>query len=154
MTDAPGNADPIRQILSELFASQKLGVLGTHSDGQPHASLVAFAASDDLKTLLFATRRPTQKYANIMADARVSMLIDSRSAQDVDFQECVAVTAMGAAAEVDQDEMESLAALYLGRHPNLRQFLALPPTALMKIDVASYHVVSQFEEVTDWPVPR
>jgi len=60
----------IRPVLRELFVSQRLAVLATHDDdGQPYASLMAFAATDDLKYLLVVTGRPTRKYANLSADS-------------------------------------------------------------------------------------
>jgi len=40
----------VKPILRDLFAAQSLAVLATHDDdGQPYASLMAFAATDDLK---------------------------------------------------------------------------------------------------------
>ena len=71
--------EQIREILLELFSSQKLAVLGTHQSGQPYGSLVAFAATADLKNLVFATTRATRKFANLQADSRVSMVLDNRS---------------------------------------------------------------------------
>jgi len=53
----------LQQRPIQLFTSQKLAVLSTQHQGQPHASLIAFAASDDLKELFFATRRATLKFA-------------------------------------------------------------------------------------------
>jgi hypothetical protein len=45
----------MRKDLQELFITQPLAVLSTQSEGQPYASLVAFATSEDLKALFFAT---------------------------------------------------------------------------------------------------
>ena len=83
----------VRKLLKNLFSSQPLAVLASQGDGQPYGNLVAFAATDDLKSLLFATARATRKYANIIKDPRVAMVIDSRTNQKVDFQRAVAVTA-------------------------------------------------------------
>lgn len=66
-------------ILRELLETQLLAVLGTHHQGEPHASLVGFAASPDLRMLYFATGRATRKHADLAADARASMLIDNCS---------------------------------------------------------------------------
>jgi len=85
--------EQIREILLELFSAQKLAVLGTHQAGQPYGSLVAFAATPDLKSLLFATTRATRKFANLQADSRVSMVFDNRSNRVADFRKAVAATA-------------------------------------------------------------
>ena len=87
----------LEHLIRELFESQKLAVLGTQNEGQPYANLVAFAPSDDLKSLYFVTARATRKYANIEADARVTVLIDNRSNEDADFSQAAAVTATGTA---------------------------------------------------------
>jgi hypothetical protein len=55
----------LKKILKELFLSQPLAVLATQFNGQPYGNLVAFAATEDLRGLLFATARGTRKFANI-----------------------------------------------------------------------------------------
>ncbi len=68
------------KIIRELLVSQRLAVLSTQDHGQPYINLIAFAATDDLKYLYFATNRATRKYANLMADSRASLLIDTLDA--------------------------------------------------------------------------
>ena len=76
----------IENDLIKLLRAQPLAVLSTQQEGQPYASLVAFVSSDDLTRLYFATIRSTRKFANIMKDSRVAMLIDNRSNNPADFQ--------------------------------------------------------------------
>lgn len=52
----------LTEQLHELFFTQQLAVLSTTVNGKPYCSLIAFAASDDLKDLIFATTRATRKY--------------------------------------------------------------------------------------------
>jgi len=59
------NLSKLKRNLRKLLRSQLLAVLSTQNQGQPYASLVAFASSDDLKSLYFATSRSTRKYANL-----------------------------------------------------------------------------------------
>jgi nitroimidazol reductase NimA-like FMN-containing flavoprotein (pyridoxamine 5'-phosphate oxidase superfamily) len=75
----------LRQILSSLFASQKLAVLSSFGNEQPYASLVAFAFTEDLQHLIFATTRSTRKFANLSSESRVALLIDNRSNTEKDF---------------------------------------------------------------------
>ena len=89
----------LQSLLRELFASQKFAALATEDGGKPHNCLVAFATTDDLRNLLFTTSRDTSKYRNIVAESRVAMLVDSRSYQDSDFRNAIAVTATGKAKE-------------------------------------------------------
>lgn len=124
--------------LKALFASQKLAVLATQSHGQPHGCLVAFAASDDLTYLVFATDRDTRKYRDIRVSPRVALLIDSRQNQESDFAETLAVTARGRAAEVEGRERDECRRLYLAKHPYLRGFIDRPGVALIQVRVEEY----------------
>lgn len=60
----------IKRDLRKLLRSQPLAVLTTQNQGQPYASLIAFASSDDLKSFYFATTRSTRKYANLSGDSQ------------------------------------------------------------------------------------
>ena len=84
-------------FLRELFTKQKFAALSTLDDTQPYQSLVAFTSTHDLKNLLFCTRRDTQKYSNIKKNARVALLIDNKSNSEKDFEQAIAVTALGTA---------------------------------------------------------
>jgi nitroimidazol reductase NimA-like FMN-containing flavoprotein (pyridoxamine 5'-phosphate oxidase superfamily) len=141
--------------LRELFASQRLAVLATCEEGeQPYANLMAFAVSDDLKSLLLATSRSTRKYANLDADPRVALLIDSRTHQASDIHKAMAVTVLGDAEEVAGAERDRLLRIYLDKHPNLEAFASAPSCALFRVNVRSYYLVRRFQEVTELHVKR
>ena len=137
----------IKRKLQELLASQRFGVLSTHHRGQPYASLVAFRASDDLKHIFFATTRSTRKYANLVANARAALLVDSRTNQDSDISNAIATTATGKTEEVKAEEREHLLNLYLQKHPQLHGFATSPTCALLRIEVDTYYFVNRFQEV-------
>jgi nitroimidazol reductase NimA-like FMN-containing flavoprotein (pyridoxamine 5'-phosphate oxidase superfamily) len=142
--------EKIREILLELFTAQKLAVLGTHQSGQPYGSLVAFAATPDLKNLFFATTRATRKFANLQADSRVSMVFDNRSNRVADFRKAVAVTALGRAKEVRGKERKVLAKMYMAKHPHLKEFVSSPTSALVRIRVEVCYVVWRFQNVFEF----
>ena len=139
----------LRELLKELFASQRLAVLATQGGGQPYGSLVAFCEADDLKYLLFATNRGTRKYANLVANPRVAMLIDSRSNQESDFVKATAVTAIGIAEEVKDLDRERMLGIYLARHPHLAEFATSPDTALFRITVEDYKIVTGLQTFSE-----
>lgn len=142
----------IKEILQELFSSQKLGVLATQGEGNPYGNLVAIAATDDLNRILFATLRSTRKFHNILVNKRVAMVIDNRSNRALDFRKAVAVTATGVAEEVSSSERDALQKVYLAKHPSLKEFVTAPTCALMQIDVERYYVVYRFQNVMEWDV--
>jgi hypothetical protein len=141
--------DELEQLLQKLFSDQLLAVLGTQSQSGPYGSLVAFYATDDLKHLLFATTRSTRKYNNLIRTPQVAMVIDNRSNKEGDFHEAIAVTAIGAVKEVGGPEKEQFKALYLAKHPGLFDFVQSPTCALLKIEVGTYYIVRQFQQVTE-----
>ncbi len=150
------NGEPLTaSILRDLFALQSLAVLATREeDGQPYANLMAFSVSDDLKTLLLVTGRATRKYANLCAEPRVALLIDSRSHRPSDIHEAVAVTVLGDAEEVTGVEREHLLPAYLAKHPHMEAFASSPSCALFQVHVRSYYLVRRFQEVTELHVQR
>jgi len=139
----------LEHLIRELFESQNLAVLATQNEGQPYANLVAFAASDDLKSLYFVTARATRKYANIEADARVTVLIDTRSNQDSDFSQAAAVTATGTAKEVMASKRDEVLAIYLAKHSMLRDFVESPSCVILQVQVETYYLVRRFQNVME-----
>lgn len=136
-------------LLKELFKNQLLAVLSTQSQIGPYGNLVAFASTDDLKHLLFATTRATRKYENLLRTHRVAMVIDNRSNQEADFHEAVAVTATGSVEEINGSDRDSYQSLYLAKHPFLTDFVSSPTCALLKVEVDTYYIVRHFQQVTE-----
>jgi nitroimidazol reductase NimA-like FMN-containing flavoprotein (pyridoxamine 5'-phosphate oxidase superfamily) len=139
----------VKRDLRKLLNSQPLAVLATQDRGQPYASLVAFASSDDLKSLYFATTRSTRKYGNLSGDSRVAMLMDNRSNKASDFRWAMGATATGRATEVGPGERESALDLYLAKHPHLKDFVQSPTCALCEIKVQTFFVVTRFQSVVE-----
>jgi general stress protein 26 len=132
----------LQSLLRELFASQKFAALATQDGGKSHNCLVAFATTDDLGNLLFMTSRNTSKYRNILAESRVAILVDSRTNQDSDFRNAVAVTATGKAKEAKGKEKDRLLGIYLAKQPQLADFANAPENALVKVDIENYEVAT------------
>jgi len=139
----------MKVIIQDLLTTQPLAVLSTHQSGQPYSNLVAFAATPDLENIFFATTRATRKFANLMADPRVALLIDNRSNQETDFAEAAAVTVLGVAREVQGSEREQGLQVYLAKHPYLEEFVTAPSCALLRVKIEKYILVSQFQEVRE-----
>jgi len=142
----------LKKLLRELFRSQLFAALATQQLTRPYSNLVAFAATDDLKSIIFTTRRATNKYSNLLSNNNVSMLFDNRTNRDSDFRNAVAVTAIGVAEEVKGNELESLRSLYLIKHHNLEKFVHSPDSALFKIKVKRYYIVRNFQQVMELKV--
>jgi heme iron utilization protein len=139
--------DTLRTDLQTLLGSQRLAVLSTHDQGQPYASLVAFAATGDLGRILFATARTTRKFHNMANDARVALLVDDRSNTERDFHQATAVTVIGISREIPPGQAIEGRDLYLSKHPYLEGFLNSETCALVEVRVEKYLVVNRFQNV-------
>jgi nitroimidazol reductase NimA-like FMN-containing flavoprotein (pyridoxamine 5'-phosphate oxidase superfamily) len=138
-----------RNRLGELFRSQNLAALSTHHAGQPYASLVAFYAGDDLKHIYFVTPKTTRKFANLTADNRVAVMVNSSTNQTSDFHQAISVTAVGRAKEVAGADRELILGQYLAKHPHLEDFVRSPTCALVRVVVDSYYMVKNFQNVME-----
>ena len=138
-----------RKRLGQLFRSQNLAALSTHHAGQPYASLVAFYASDDLKHIYFVTAKTTRKFANLSANNRVAVMVNSSTNQVSDFHQAISVTAVGKAKEVARADKEPILGQYLAKHPHLEDFVRSPTCALVRVSVDSYYMVKNFQNVME-----
>jgi nitroimidazol reductase NimA-like FMN-containing flavoprotein (pyridoxamine 5'-phosphate oxidase superfamily) len=141
--------EQLRERLAELFNSQSLAALSTHNAGQPYASLVAFYAATDLKHIYFATPRTTRKYANLTADNRVAVMVNSSTNETSDFHRAISVTAIGRAQETVGPDKQTILHHYLSKHPHLDDFVRSPTCALVDVSVSSYFLVKNFQNVME-----
>lgn len=141
--------EPLRQTIQTLLDSQIQAVLATQYQEQPYTSLMAFAATPDLRQIIFATYWATQKYANLLANPRASLLIDNRSNNPTDYQNAVAISAQGPTRAVDTAQRDEFLQLYVNKHPQLQDFVAAKDCALLQMEVECYYVVSQFQNVAE-----
>ncbi len=146
MKDKMEDVSALRQQVKRLCASQRLCVLATQYDGQPYSNLVAFAETDELRSLIFVTSRNTRKYANSISNRKVAMMIDSRKNRTADLKTALAVTVIGTVEEVSGSKRDGLADTYVSRHPHLAEFVNGPDKALMKVTVTDY-IIARFDRV-------
>ena len=138
-------SEAIQKTLN-LFKSQTLAVLATTSESRPYCNLVAFAETNDGKSLVFATNRNTSKYKNLLNNQQVSLLIDDRTNLNAEFGSQVAITALGWAEEISLDEMPGWVALLIAKQPALNTFIKGADVALFRVRVSDY-IIAGFESV-------
>lgn len=138
----------LKSTLSQLFAEYYFAVLATRAGDDLHTTLVAFTATQDLKTLFICTPRATRKYANLMQHPSVSLLVHNSSNQTTDIRQSIAVTISGKAGEVSPDRLEASRDIYLANQPHMSDFARAPNTAIIEITVNRYDIVTHFQDVT------
>ncbi len=136
----------------KVFNKQEyFAVLATDDGGKPYTSLITFAFTPDMKTVLFATPRNTRKYKNIIHSAHVSLLVDNRSKKQKNLLATEAITIIGIAKPVKKGKKwDELATILLLKHPDLEEFFNSPTTALIAVDISQCVHVSSFQSVSIW----
>jgi len=146
-----GNDLDMTDRIRTLIDGQSFAVLCTQGDGQPYGSVVAYAASPDLKSIVVSTPMDTHKYRLLCGCDRVALVIDSRPVSSDAIMDGEALTAIGRAVQVPPGEaFDHLAALFASRHPKLVSFVTDPSSALFRIDIDRYVYVTRFQEVHRW----
>jgi len=125
------------KLLREVMSTQYFAVLNTIGEGFPHSCLISFAVTEDLRSLVFVTRRDTRKYRDIQENQEVSLLVDNRTNAPTDIYESTAIEVIGIAHEDTEDDSR-LKSLLIARHPELRRFVEAPGNAIISIRVREY----------------
>jgi len=133
--------------INKVLDSQTIAVLGTSNKDEPYSCLVGFAISEDLKELVFATMRQRLKYKNMIANPRVTLMIDDRDTQASDFNDTTSITIVGSAKDITGEERGKYATMLLQRQPALTEFVNTEDCAIMRVAVDKIYVVSEFESV-------
>jgi general stress protein 26 len=107
-----------KQKLEALFAQEHVAVLITQGEQWPTGTMQAFAETPELD-LLFIMRFSTEKYQNLTAHPKVTVLVDTRDVGKVATFEIARASVQGEASEVPRDtpEWETLKAAFLKKNP-------------------------------------
>lgn len=143
----------LMEQIDRIMHTQLFGVLATEGIQYPYCTLVGFVALNNCREVVFATLRETRKYHNISRQSKVSILIDDRSNSTSDLMDALALTVIGTASEITGEPFNTYSSLYLEKHPNLKEFIADPNCALIKVDIAKYIMVNNFQNVTEVEIP-
>lgn len=136
----------------ELMTHQQFGILTSIGSDGPHSSLIAFAVTNNLKTVLFMTLQETRKYANIIANPNVSLLVDNRPANSKEISGCFALSAYGTVKKVDLNSAVATKELFAFCHPELAQYLDKPTYSLFSVSIKKYEVINGLSEVYTYQV--
>jgi heme iron utilization protein len=139
-------------LLRQVVSTQYFAVLNTIGQGLPYSNLVSFAATDDLRSLIFVTGRNTRKYRNIQDNHNISLLIDNRTNKPSDTSRAIAIAVIGTARE-EIDNKSLLRDIFLARHPQLRHFVEAPDNAVMLVTIREY-IVAAFDKAQTVPISQ
>ncbi len=125
--------------------TQKYAVIATNNDNIPYTNIVAFAPSQGLGNIFFATKSDSTKYFNLLNNPCVSILIDNRKNLDSDIKNARAVSAEAEAKVIMQD-IKKFKELLKKTHPELADFLNEPNCELFMLEIKKYFYVDNFDK--------
>ncbi len=139
--------DP-KKAAKKLLREARSGALATlmAGSGDPFCSLVNVATAADGAPLLLISRLALHT-KNILADPRVSLMLDERRLSDP--LEGARIMLMGAAAATDDAEARRR---YLVRHPSAVMFAGFEDFSFYRIALKGVHLVAGFGRIVD-PTP-
>jgi putative heme iron utilization protein len=136
--------DP-RTAAKKLMREARSGALATlmAGSGDPYCSLVNVASATDGAPLLLISRLAVHT-RNVLADPRVSLMLDERKPGDP--LEGARVMLMGEASQTDSDDARRR---YLARQPEAEMFAGFGDFAFYETKLKGAHLVAGFGRIVD-----
>lgn len=135
------------KLAKSLLRRSRQGALATlmPGSGDPYCSLVNLASHPDGSPILLISRLAVHT-KNILADSRISLMLDERAAGDP--LEGARIMLSGR-AEQAEDEKDLLQRRYLSAHPAAEAFVSFKDFAFFRIRPAETHLVAGFGRIVD-----
>ena len=129
--------------MKELVKANDLCVLATVSQGRPHCSLMSYISDEDGHEIFLISNKTTKKYANLMENPVVSLLIDTREEEKGQRRIYIkALTVSGEFQTIDDSVKKGLIReKFLKRHPHLIDFLNDPGAEIFSIKTKSFQLL-------------
>jgi putative heme iron utilization protein len=139
--------DPAKLARSLLRRSRQ-GALATlmPGSGDPYCSLVNVASHPDGSPILLLSRLAVHT-KNILADSRVSLMLDERA--EGDPLEGARIMLAGRAGEASGEAAEILRRRYLSAHPSAESFVGFKDFSFYRIVPSGTHLVAGFGRIVD-----
>ncbi|MCA1377183.1 MULTISPECIES: DUF2470 domain-containing protein [unclassified Bradyrhizobium] len=138
--------DPAK-LAKSLLRRSRQGALATLMAGSddPYCSLVNLASHPDASPILLISRLAVHT-KNVLADSRVSLMLDERAAGDP--LEGARIMLSGRAEEADSNK-DLLQRRYLSAHPSAEGFVSFKDFSFFRIRPTGTHLVAGFGRIVD-----
>ncbi|WP_024515823.1 DUF2470 domain-containing protein [Bradyrhizobium sp. Tv2a-2] len=139
--------DPSK-VTRSLLRRRREGALATlmAGTGDPYCSLVNLASHPDGTSILLISRLALHT-RNILADSRVSLMLDERAPGDP--LEGARVMLQGRAEPVAGEQLELVRRRYLAAHPSAADFVDFADFSFFRIVPSGAHLVAGFGRILD-----
>jgi heme iron utilization protein len=135
-------------LARSLLRRSRQGALATlmADSGDPYCSLVNVASEASGSPILLISRLALHT-KNILADARVSLMLDERAQGDP--LEGSRIMLAGRADEVQGDQAAILRRRYLNAHPSAEVFVNFKDFSFFRVQPTAAHLVAGFGRIVD-----
>lgn len=134
--------------MKDIVKANDLCVLATVSEGKPHCSLMFYISDEEEYEIYLVSHKQTKKYANLMENPTVSLLIDTR--EEEIGQRRVYIKALTVRGEFqtikDPDKKDIIRVKFLERHPHLADFLNDPGAEIFSIKIKSFQLLDGIKD--------
>lgn len=136
------------KLARSLLRRSRQGALATlmRGSGDPYCSLVNVASHCDGSPILLISRLALHT-RNILADPRVSLMLDERA--EGDPLEGARIMLAGRAEQAEGAEEAVLRRRYLNAHPSAEAFVNFKDFSFFKVRPAGAHLVAGFGRIVD-----
>src|SRR5467141_4636930 len=136
------------KVARSLLRRSRQGALATlmADSGDPYCSLVNVASHADGSPILLISRLALHT-GNILADHRVSLMLDERA--EGDPLEGSRVMLAGRAEQAGGDDLPVLRRRYLNAHPSAETFVNFNDFSFFRIRPSGAHLVAGFGRIVD-----
>jgi putative heme iron utilization protein len=136
------------KLARSLLRRSRQGALATlmTGSGDPYCSLVNLASHPDGSPILLISRLAVHT-KNILADSRVSLMLDERAPGDP--LEGARIMLSGRAELAGEGEVALLSHRYLAAHPSAEDFVSFQDFSFFRIRPSGTHLVAGFGRIVD-----
>lgn len=136
------------KLAHSLLRRSRQGALATlmPGSGDPYCSLVNIASHPDGSPILLLSRLAVHT-KNILADSRVSLMLDERA--EGDPLEGARIMLAGRAGEASGEAANILRRRYLSAHPSAEAFVEFKDFSFFRIVPSGTHLVAGFGRIVD-----
>lgn len=124
--------------IKALAREKDICVLATVSEKAPYCSLMAYAVDENAIEFYMTTSKLTKKYANIIKNPSVSLLIDSRETIPRTKAQALTVSGKCEIISFHDDKGQTIKEKLLTKHPHLKIILNKSDSELLCIKAESY----------------
>ena len=134
--------------MKDIVRTNDLCVLATVSEGKPHCSLMSYISDEEGREVYLISNKQTKKYANLMENPTVSLLIDTREEEKGEKRIYIkALTVSGEFQTIkDTKKKDLIRAKFVESHPHLTDFLKDPEAEIFSIRIKSFQLLDGIKD--------